>query len=89
MPRRVKPDDPDWVDLSANQKRQIKAAMRQISKTRDIVYPIPDDPTPADIQVKYLRAHHENGGPHINFENSFIAKVASEVFQIAARRKLN
>jgi hypothetical protein len=90
MPRKAKPDDPDWIDLSANQKRQVKAAMRRIAKTGDQKddwdpYAI----TPPEVQMKYLRAYHEDTGPHINFENSFVAKVAGEAFQKAARRKLN
>jgi hypothetical protein len=90
MPRKAKPDDPDWMDLSADQKRQIKAAMRRIAKTRHLEdCPIPDGPTPASVQMKYLRAYHEGKGPHINFVNSVVATVASEVFQKAARRKLN
>jgi hypothetical protein len=90
MPRKAKPDDPDWIELSANQKRQLKAAMRQIAKTRDQKddwdpYAI----TPPGVQMKALRAYHKGKGPHINFVDSFAAKVASEVFQKAARRKLN
>lgn len=90
MPRKAKPDDPDWIDLSANQKRQVKAAMRRIAKMRDQE----DDwdpyaTTPPDVQMKALRAYHEGKGPHINFVDSLVAKVASEVFLKAARRKLN
>jgi hypothetical protein len=54
MPRRAKPDDPDWIDLSANQKRQIKAAMRRIAKTRDIVYSIPNGEPPIPVWLKVL-----------------------------------
>ena len=90
MPRKAKPDDPDWIELSANQKRQVKAAMRRIAMTRDEEDSWnPDATTPPDVQMKYLRAYHEGKGPHINFVNSFVAKVASEMFQKAARRKLN
>jgi hypothetical protein len=90
MPQRAKPDDPDWTDLSANQKRQIKAAMRRLAKTRDIEDCLtPDGPTPTNVQMRYLRNYHENDGPHINFCDSFVAKLVSEVFQKAARCKLN
>jgi hypothetical protein len=90
VPRKAKPDDPDWIDLSENQKRQIKAAMRQIAKTRHLEDNWnPDAITPPDVQMKALRAYHEGKGPHINFVNSVVAKVAGEVLQKAARRKIN
>ncbi len=87
MPQKAKPDDPDWIDLSPRQKRQIRAFLKRVRM--DDRSPIPDGPTPPDAQMKALRAYHEGKGPHINFVNSFVAKVASEVFQKAARRKLN
>jgi hypothetical protein len=53
MPRKAKPDDRDWIDLSANQNRQVKAAMRRIAKTRHLEdRPIPDDDPPISPMVK-------------------------------------
>jgi hypothetical protein len=48
-----------------------------------------DQPTPPEDQLKALRAYYEGRGPHINFENSIVSKVASEAFRKAARRKVN
>ena len=47
------------------------------------------EPTPPEEQLKALKAYYEGRGPHINFENSIVSKVASEVFAKAARRKVN
>lgn len=48
-----------------------------------------DEPTTPEEQLKALNAYYEGRGPHINFENSIVSKVASEVFRKAALRKLN
>lgn len=87
MPRKAKPDDPDWIDLSPRQKRQIKAFVKRVRM--DDRSPIPDAPTPPDVQMKALRAYYEGKGPHINFVKSIVSKVASEAFAKAARRKIN
>jgi hypothetical protein len=47
------------------------------------------EPTPPEVQLRYLRNCYEHGGPHINFERSIVSKVASEVFRKAALRKVN
>lgn len=47
------------------------------------------EPTPPEEQLKALRAYYEGRGSHINFEDSIVSKVASEVFRKAALRKVN
>jgi hypothetical protein len=63
----TKPDDPDWIDLSARQKRQIKTAMRRLHEAKLEFIPIPDGDPPLSPMLR----------------------VANEVFQKAARRKIN
>jgi hypothetical protein len=90
MPRKAKPDDPDWIDLSANQKRQIKAAVLHLRKTQHLKGDwIPDGITPPEVQMEALRAYHRGEGPHINYVDSFIVKVANEAFRKARLRKVN
>jgi len=48
-----------------------------------------DEPTPPEEQLKALHAYYEGRGPHINFTDSIVSKVASEVFRKAALRKVN
>jgi hypothetical protein len=87
MPRKTKPDDPDWIDLSPRQKRQMKAFVKRLRM--DDRSPIPDGVTPPRAQMEALRAYHRGEGPHINFVDSFIVKVANEAFRKARLRKVN
>jgi len=48
-----------------------------------------DEPTPPEEQLKALQAYYEGRGPHINFTDSIVSKVASEAFRKAALRKVN
>ena len=51
-------------------------------------WPFLEEATPKK-QLESLRNCYERGGPHINFRNSFVAKVASGAFRKAALRKVN
>jgi len=51
-------------------------------------WPFLEDTSPED-QLKSLRNYYEGRGPHINFRNSIIVKVANEAFRKAALRKVN
>ena len=48
-----------------------------------------DEPASPEEQLKALHAYYEGRGPHINFRDSIVSKVASEAFRKAALRKVN
>jgi hypothetical protein len=54
MPRKAKPDDPDWIVLSANQKRQIKRHVRAAHAAKPEDRPIPDGEPPIPVWLKVL-----------------------------------
>jgi hypothetical protein len=50
----INPDDLDWIDLSARQKRQIKTAMRRLHEAKSEFIPIPDGDPPISLAMRIL-----------------------------------
>ncbi len=49
-----KPDDPDWIDLSARQKRQIKTDVRRAFEAKPKDSDIPDGDPPISLAMRLL-----------------------------------